>query len=434
MSDVAIPEGWQQVRLGDVVNFINGDRGKTYPSQSDFVESGIPFISAVALNGKSIDIDKLSYISQSAFDKINNGKVMRNDLLFCLRGSLGKVGLVSGIATGAIASSLVIIRTKPDVLFRYIYFLLSGQTGQSIAKELDNGSVQGNLSVRELRQVSILLPPLHEQKAIAHILGSLDDKIDQLRKTNTVLEDMASALFKSWFVDFDPVTAKQENRPTGLPKDLDDLFPDSFEDSALGPIPKGWRVGCVGDVCNVVMGQSPPGSTYNSNADGIPFYQGSTDFEAFFPKVRIYCTQPTRMASKGDVLLSVRAPVGTINFASTDCCIGRGVASVIHRDGLRSFTYQLLKHLASDFETYNAEGTVFGSINKATLASIPVINPPEGISYQYDSNYGSFEPSVRVNTHLIRTLNNLRDTLLPKLISGDLRVPEAEQMVAELGL
>jgi type I restriction enzyme S subunit len=245
---------------------------------------------------------------------------------------------------------------------------------------------------------------------------------------------MASALFKSWFVDFDPVLAKQENRPTGLPPELDTLFPDSFEDSSLGPIPTGWRVGSVGDVCNVVMGQSPPGSTYNSNADGMPFYQGSTDFEAFFPKVRIYCTQPTRMASEGDVLLSVRAPVGTINFASSDCCIGRGVASVIHRDGLRSFTYQLLKHLASDFETYNGEGTVFGSINKVTLANIPVINPPEGIAYQYDSNYGSFEPSVRVNTHLIRTLTNLRDTLLPKLISGELRVPEAEQMVAELGL
>src|SRR6185437_15207677 len=180
---------------------------------------------------------------------------------------------------------------------------------------------------------TIPLPPIHEQRAIAHILGTLDDKIELNRRMNETLEAMARALFKSWFVDFDPVRAKAEGRDTGLPKHIADLFPDSFEDSELGEVPKGWTVGCVDDEFDLTMGQSPPGSTYNDVAKGLPFYQGRTDFGFRFPTRRVYCTAPTRLAKMGDTLVSVRAPVGDINMAAEDCAIGRGVAAVRHKSG-----------------------------------------------------------------------------------------------------
>jgi type I restriction enzyme S subunit len=135
------------------------------------------------------------------------------------------------------------------------------------------------------------------------------------------LEATARALFKSWFVDFDPVRAKAEGRDTLLPQHLADLFQGSFVDSELGEIPKRWEIGSVDSEFNLTMGQSPPGETYNNSGVGLPFYQGRTDFGFRFPSRRIYCTAPTRFARPGDTLVSVRAPVGDINMA-TDVNVG----------------------------------------------------------------------------------------------------------------
>ena len=141
------------------------------------------------------------------------------------------------------------------------------------------------------------LPPLPEQKTIAHILGTLDDKIELNRRMNATLEAMAQALFQSWFVDFDPVRAKLDGRhPAGLDAVTAAIFPDHFQDSPLGHIPQNWTAGTLSEGFNLTMGQSPPGDTYNEDGNGIPFYQGRTDFGFRFPTRRIYCTAPTRYA------------------------------------------------------------------------------------------------------------------------------------------
>jgi type I restriction enzyme S subunit len=140
---------------------------------------------------------------------------------------------------------------------------------------------------------------------------------------------MARTLFKSWFVDFDPVRAKLDGRqPLGLAPSTAALFPDHFSQEADHVAPKGWRIGTVKDAFDLTMGQSPPGETYNEEGIGLPFYQGRTDFGFRFPTRRIFCTAPTRYAKPGDTLVSVRAPVGDINKADEECCIGRGVAAV----------------------------------------------------------------------------------------------------------
>ena len=288
----------------------------------------------------------------------------------------------------------------------------------------------------------IKVPPLPEQRAIAHILGTLDDKIELNRRMNRTLEEMARAIFKAWFVDFDPVRAKcrgdQPVAPTGgfrqWPQHILDLFPDRLVDSELGEIPKGWEVGCVDDEFDLTMGQSPPGETYNEAGEGLPFYQGRTDFGFRFPARRVYCTAPPRLAKAGDTLISVRAPVGDINMASEECAIGRGVAAARHKTGSRSYSYQFMRSLKDVFGRFEAEGTVFGSIGKKDFHDIRCVISPRILVREYELRVSAVDDRVGLVERESRTLAALRDALLPKLISGELRVKDAEKFLKERGL
>jgi type I restriction enzyme S subunit len=193
------------------------------------------------------------------------------------------------------------------------------------------GSTMPKLTQGAMNRIPVWLPPLDEQRRIAAILGALDDKIELNRKMNRTLEEMAQAIFKSWFIDFDG---------------HDDLV-----DSEIGPVPRGWEV--------------------------LPFFQGATDFGSVFPTNRVYCNAPTRFAEEWDVLTSVRAPVGRTNVAISRCAIGRGVASIRSREGrYPTYVWCLIGSLSAALDVYNGEGTVFGSINKKALHVLPVVVPP----------------------------------------------------------
>ena len=286
----------------------------------------------------------------------------------------------------------------------------------------DKSSVPG-VNRNDLHRLLVLLPPVVEQKTIAAVLGALDDKIELNRRMNATLEAMARALFQSWFVDFDPVRAKFDGRkPIGLDETTAALFSNSFQESSLGHSPKGWTAGTVVEGFNLTMGQSPPGDTYNEEGNGLPFYQGRTDFGFRFPTRRIYCSDPTRYAKSGDTLVSVRAPVGDINMANEECCIGRGVAAVRHKSGATSFTYHSMANLYPDFACFEAEGTVFGSINKDSFEKLRFVMPPDEIVAAYERQAGPLDEQIRTLENQSRTLATLRDTLLPKLLSGELSV------------
>jgi len=295
----------------------------------------------------------------------------------------------------------------------------------------NSGSAQPSLNRNYIYPIEVRVPPPNEQRAIAHILGTLDDKIELNRRMNETLEAMARALFKSWFVDFDPVRAKAEGRDPGLPQPLADLFPSRLVASELGEIPEGWEVGCVDDDFELTMGQSPPGETYNEAGEGVPFFQGSTDFGFRFPTRRVYCTAPTRLAKVGDALISVRAPVGDINMASEDCAVGRGVAAARHKSGSRSFSYQFMRSLEEVFARFEAEGTVFGSIGKKDFHAIRCVLPPRDLVREYERHMSPVDGRVELNEHESRTLSALRDTLLPKLISGELRLKDTARFIGE---
>ncbi len=291
----------------------------------------------------------------------------------------------------------------------------------------------GHVTKRDLENIEVAHPEIQQQQAIACILGALDDKIELNRKMNKTLEEMARAIFKSWFVDFDPVRAKAAGQqPPGLKPEIAALFPDSFEDSELGKIPKGWRVSSVGQSFRLTMGQSPPGSTYNEIGQGTPFYQGRTNFGVRYPTRRVYCTAPTRFAEPGDTLVSVRAPVGDVNMASEKCAIGRGVAAIRHQSGSRTFTYYSIYQLGKLFLKFEAEGTVFGCINKADFESLSLVMPSLKALNEFDRLVSPVDDRIETNEHEIYFLAALRDTLLPKLLSGELRVPDAERIVGRM--
>ena len=307
------------------------------------------------------------------------------------------------------------IKEDAPVIRDYLYYLLCTREYRNEILASATGSTVKHTSPERIYAFKFNLPPKNEQIKIARKLRAIDKKIEINMKINQYLELIAQAIFKSWFVDFDPVRAKAEGRDTGLPKEIADLFPSEFEDSELGRIPKGWKTGKLEDDFNITMGQSPPGKTYNENRIGLPFFQGRADFTFRYPENRVYCTEPTRFAETGDTLVSVRAPVGDINMAMEKCAIGRGVSAIRHKTSSRSFTYYLIKTCQEFFRNFEAGGTVFGSINKNDFLSINQIRIPNELVGFFEKRCFSIDQKIESNSKELVTLAMIRDLLISKL-------------------
>ncbi|GAP71183.1 restriction endonuclease S subunit [Bacteroidales bacterium 6E] len=239
-------------------------------------------------------------------------------------------------------------------------------------------------------EFSICLDP-EIQKSIASILSSLDDKIDLLHRQNQTLEKMAETLFRKWFVE----EAKED-----------------------------WVEGKFVNEFDFSMGASPPGESYNEEGNGIPMYQGNADFGFRFPTNRVFTTDPKRFAKKFDTIISVRAPVGEQNMANEECCIGRGVAAFRFKanNSFYSYTFYKIKSLMNDIKQFNETGTVFGSISKTDLENIEIMMPDFESIKRFQSSAKPIDDKIMENTIQIHSLTALRDTLLPKLMSGEVRV------------
>ena len=185
-----------------------------------------------------------------------------------------------------------------------------------------------------------------------------------------------------------------------------------------------WKDGALRDIADITMGQSPSGNSYNEIGEGTIFFQGRAEFGFRFPTVRLYTTEPKRMACVNDVLMSVRAPVGDLNVAHTDCCIGRGLAAIHSKSGQQSFVLYTMFSLKEQLNVFNGEGTVFGSINRNSLNDMPITIPSADSIATFESIIEPIDATIRNNYNEICHLTQLRDSLLPKLISGELDVSE----------
>jgi len=433
MNSDAIPENWRDVAVEDIKaetsNALStGPFGSSIGSRF-FQNSGVPVIRGSNLSqdiGERLVPKDLVFLSEEKALEFERSKVKLGDLIFTCWGTIDQVGLVdkrSPYPEYIISNKQMKLTPNPDradSLFLY-YLFSSPEMTERIRNQGIGSSVPG-FNLGQLRSMRIRLPSLPEQRAIARILGSLDDKIELNRSMNGTLEAMAQAIFKSWFVDFDPVRSKAEGRePEGMDAETAALFPDSFEETELGMVPNGWRAGTIEQEFNLTMGQSPPGDTYNEAKEGVPFFQGRTDFGNRYPSVRMYCNAPTRMANKSDTLISVRAPVGDINMALVGCCIGRGLSAVRHKTGSRSFTYYMMHSLKETFTQFEAEGTVFGSINKKDFQEIICISAQPEVVKKFENIVFPLDQMIEKNEIESRLIAAIRDALLPKLLCDGIR-------------
>ena len=401
-------------------------------STPTWTPDGVVVLRSKNIRNGRLDLSEPSYTSETDYaERTKRATPRGGDLVITREAPMGEVCMIPAGLRCCLGQRMVLLRPRRAATDpRYLLYALQSQSVQQEIRLHDGtGSTVSNLRIPLLENLQIPSYPLSNQRTIAHVLGTLDDKIELNRRMNATLESMARALFRSWFVDFDPVRAKMEGRDTGLPKDIADLFPDRLVDSELGEIPAGWTVGHVEDGLEIVMGQSPPGHTYNDIGDGLPFFQGRSDFGFRYPKNRKFCTAPKRIAQPWDTIVSVRAPVGDINIAWERCCIGRGVAALRPRSGAVSYGYCAAQALQPQMHEYEHTGTVFGAINRKQLARLPLAQPAADVVRRFEDLVHPSDQMIRLRTAEVATLTALRDALLPKLVSGEMRVPAAEKLV-----
>jgi type I restriction enzyme S subunit len=287
-----------------------------------------------------------------------------------------------------------------------------------IKKSIQNsasGSIQDNINIDYLKSLNFRIPKKKYQDKVVAILSALDFKIDLNNRINAELEAMAKTLYDYWFVQFDFPDGNSKPYKTSGGKMV-------WNEELKREIPEGWCDGELKDIANITMGQSPPGESYNDDGNGIIFFQGCTDFGNRFPTVRKFTTAPTRFAKEGDLLLSVRAPVGTLNISKEDCCIGRGLAALNSKDNCISYLFGVMINLKQIFDRRNVDGTTFGSITKDDLFSLKVLRPSKDILKRYNEIIcPEFEKQNKIELEN-QKLSELRDWLLPMLMNGQVKV------------
>lgn len=318
---------------------------------------------------------------------------------------------------------LIRVRLNEDIACPTFYYYFFGsvagrQAIESIIEQVAAAGVRGS----DLAKLLVPYPPLPEQRAIAHILGTLDDKIELNRRMNETLEAIARAIFKSWFVDFDPVRAKTEGRDPGLPKHIADLFPDSFEDSELGSIPNGWEVRTVGDLAEVSSG-SRPNVRYDEALPEayVPLWGGNGPM-AFVPEPLI------------DYPILLTGRVGTLGsvFRITSPCWPSDNTLILRARQSRAFDYLFLQLKRVDFSSLN-RGSTQPLLTQTDLKSQFVVLPPTAVLERFHAFAKELYERIDASESESRTLAALRDSLLPKLISGEMRVKGADILLEAKG-
>ena len=442
---------WKVMKLSEVATIVGG--GTPSSSKSEYFENGnIPWITPKDLSGYN-----KRYISKGERNitelglKNSSAKLLpKNTVLLTSRAPIGYVAIASNeISTNQGFKNLVL---NDGHIPEFFYYLLKNNV--HILESRATGSTFKEISGQILKDTELSIPTLDIQQKIVDILSPLDDKIELNTQINKTLEQIAQTLFKSWFVNFDPVRAKVQALSDGLsleqaelaamqaisgktPKELTalsqtqpDRYAELVETAKAFPcemvevdgveVPKGWKLSTIGDCYDVVMGQSPKGETYNENKQGMLFYQGRAEFGWRFPTPRLFTTDPKRIAEQNSILMSVRAPVGDINIALEKCCIGRGLAALQHKSKSLSFSLYQIQSIKPELDLFNGEGTVFGSINQANLKNIQIINPEEKFIQIFEKNLSSCDSKIMNNEIENNALKEIRNLLLPRLLNGEI--------------
>lgn len=378
---------WENIELGNICEVVRGGSPRPIIDYITDEPDGVNWL-------KIGDVKETDKFFTHANEKIKPSgipktrEVKAGDLILSNSMSFGRVFIT--LIDGYIHDGWLRLRCDESRLDKeYLYYFLTSNLAQNQFKSIATGSVVNNLKSDTVKAIKIALPTLVEQKRIAEVLSMFDDKIKCNEEINKNLEQQAQAIYQQMFID----NASSE-----------------------------WKKGTLSDIANITMGQSPSGSSYNEHGNGIIFFQGRAEFGFRFPTVRLYTTEPKRMACANDTLMSVRAPVGDLNVAHTDCCIGRGLAAIHSKNNHQSFVLYTMFSLKKQLGVFNGEGTVFGSINRNSLNEMPLVIPSNEKLEEFEVLVAPMDATIRNNYDEIFRLEQLRDTLLPKIMTGELDV------------
>ncbi len=298
----------------------------------------------------------------------------------------------------------------------FLRYLIGSPQFEAYVRPIVTGVNVPHISPSQIRDFSFHLPPRQFQDAVTGLLRPVDDLIENNRRRIEILEEMARLLYREWFVYF--------------------RFPGHEDvglvDSDLGPIPEGWEVSLLGEACSLVMGQSPKSEYYNDIGEGLPFHQGVTDFGPRFPTHTKWTTVDKRVAEPGDILFSVRAPVGRINVASDRLVVGRGLSAIRAMDGNQNFLLTQLKEKFAVEDSIGG-GTIFNAVTKKDMESIQLLKPISRVVEGFESSAGPMADLIANLSRQNLILREARDLLLPRLVSGELDVSELDMGLEAAG-
>ena len=372
-------------KLSEVMELIGGGTPKT--GKPEYWNGDIPWISVKDFNNDLRYVYKTEKtITKLGFEKSSTKLLQRGDVIISARGTVGEIATVP--FSMAFNQSCYGLRARTGIVTSdYLYYLIKYNV--LVLKKNTHGSVFDTITRNTFDNIEVELPSIEIQEKIASILSDYDEKIELNNVINNNLEQQAQSIYKQMFID------------------------NASSD---------WMEGTLSDIADITMGQSPSSSSYNEDRNGIIFFQGRAEFGFRFPTVRLYTTEPKRMACANDTLMSVRAPVGDLNVAHTDCCIGRGLAAIHSKDNHQAFVLYTMFSLKKQLDVFNGEGTVFGSINRISLNEMPLLIPSSEKLDEFEVLVSPIDAAIRNNYDEICYLKQLRDSLLPKLMSGELDI------------
>jgi type I restriction enzyme, S subunit len=406
-----------------------------------YLPTGVPVIRGSNISDTRVLSGDFVFVSPATADSLRPSNVFPGDLIFPHRGTIGEVGIVPEgdqtrymLSTSLMKLSCDLTMVDPEFVF---YFFRSPQGREELLQRASTVGTPGiGQPLSSLKSIKIPVPPMDEQRAIAHILGTFDDKIELNRRMSETLEATAQALFESWFVNFDPVRDKAERPESCMPRQLADLFPDSFEEVETGEVPKGWRVGRVSDYAEINARILRSTDTL----DVIDYVEIRDVMRGEIRSVTRYQrgaapSRARRRLGHGDMVLSTVRPDRGAHFLCLDppdtLVASTGFAVLSARDGNWAFLYAALSRRDVDEELGRlADGGAYPAVRPETIGGLRLVYPASSALIEaFESVVRPMYRRAEQNRRESRTLSTLRDTLLPKLLSGELRIKDAERFV-----
>ena len=419
---------WASKPISEVIDIISGGTPKT--QEPSYWGGSIPWLSVVDFNNGNRYVTKAEkHITEAGLSKSATTMLQEGDIIISARGTVGALAQIG--KPMAFNQSCYGVRGKNGLAnTNFIYYLLKHSVQK--LKNVSHGAVFDTITRQTFDLIDVKLPNYQEQEKIAEMLGCLDDRITLLRETNATLEAIAQAMFKSWFVDFDPVHAKQQGRaPEGMDEATAALFPDSFDESELGLVPRGWQISSLAKLMDIAGGTQPPASEFVETAkEGFIRLIQIRDYETDAHLTFLPFTSKLKITSKEDIMIArYGASVGRICWGldgAYNVALVRVVCEPSYREFLRTYlqSYVFQERLAAVSGRSAQAG-----FNKSDIASFKLVEPTNSLFSAYQDLAWPLRKKILHNRQQVNTLVSLRDTLLPRLISGQIRLPVAEAIL-----